>query len=187
MCASFGSLQHVACVNWNRNINSALFDRLPASLLRPAGQLPPPFRSILLVHSLALSPFVHPCRSNENRFVSSFNAAVSYVGKRERDFISRRLCTRVCVLRTRALTSCVGREARRAVFSRGSAAIFRNSRDANGYWDQILTEPIGLSLQKLNMATLRRCRCPMICGRSQKGQRRKNPRAAGWYLDETRR
>ena len=41
--------------------------------------------------------------------------------------------------------------------------------------------PIGLSLQKLNMATLRRCRCPMICGRSQKGQRRKNPRAAGWY------
>lgn len=33
---------------------------------------------------------------------------------------------------TRALTSCVGREARQTVFSRGSAAIFRNSRDANG-------------------------------------------------------
>lgn len=44
--------------------------------------------------------------------------------------------------------------------------------------------PIGLSLQKLNMATLRRCRCPMICGRSQKGQRRKNPKAAGWYPRE---
>lgn len=28
--------------------------------------------------------------------MSSFNAAVSYVGKRERDFISRRLCACVC-------------------------------------------------------------------------------------------
>lgn len=41
---------------------------------------------------------------------------------------------------------------------------------------------IGLSLQKLNMAMLRRCRYPMICGRSQKGQKRKNPKAVGAYI-----
>lgn len=74
--------------------------------------------------------------------MSGFNAAVSYVGKRERDFISRttRLCcarARVCV-RVRAHgrfnESCWPwrGKARRAVFSRGSSAIFRNSRDANG-------------------------------------------------------
>nr|XP_031844797.1 max-interacting protein 1-like isoform X2 [Nomia melanderi] len=37
------------------------------------------------------------------------------------------------------------------------------------------------------MATLRRCRCPMICGRSQKGQRRKNPRAAGLLITSWRK
>lgn len=102
--------------------------------------------------------------------------------------VRARVCVCVCA-RTGALTSRVGRgEARRGErFFLGGARLSFGIRAMRMDRNQILTEPIGLSLQKLNMATLRRCRCPMICGRSQKGQRRKNPRAAGWYLDETRR
>lgn len=47
-------------------------------------------------------------------------------------------------------------------------------------------DPVYL-FQKLNMATLRQCRYPTTCGRSPKGQRRKNLRAAGWLIDVTLR